>query len=109
MPKKLNPKRNRKELREEALRPSPYLGYDRDAVAVYLIDREVYDIAESQLRRAIWLNPMEPKFKEHLAWCLYKQERYAEAKQWVEQALAQQPESQEGQRIRKFIEEALNR
>jgi len=29
-------------------------------------------------RRAIWLNPFEPAFNEHLAHCLYKLERYSE-------------------------------
>ena len=67
------------ERREDALRPCPYLGYDRDALAMHLLERGAYNIAESQFRRAIWLNPFEPRFKTHLAWCLYKQGRHADA------------------------------
>jgi hypothetical protein len=76
-------KRDPDELREEALRPSPYLGYDRARLAAYLMGRGAFNMAEPQLRRAVWLNPFEPGFKRLLAWCLYKQTRYAEAKDWV--------------------------
>ena len=77
--KKGRPARDRAERREDALRPCRFLGYDRDALAVYLLSREAYEIAEIQFRRAIWLNPFEPRFKGHLAWCLHKQGRHAEA------------------------------
>ena len=66
------------ERRENALRPSPYLGYDRDSLGLFLVSRGAYEIAETQFRRAIWLNPFEPSFKKHLAYCLYKLERNAE-------------------------------
>ena len=72
--------RDMNERREDALRPSSYLGYDRDSLAMYLIERGAYKIAEAQFRRAIWLNPFEPKFKTHLAWCFHKQGRHAEAR-----------------------------
>lgn len=71
-------RRDQNERREDALRPSRYLGYDRDALGLYLLSREAYEIAETQFRRAIWLNPFEPAFKKHLALCLYKLERNAE-------------------------------
>jgi Flp pilus assembly protein TadD len=71
--------RDKNERREDALRPSRYLGYDRDALGMHLLSRGAYEIAETQFRRAVWLNPFEPAFKEHLAGCLYKLERYAEA------------------------------
>ncbi|NOY87976.1 MAG: tetratricopeptide repeat protein, partial [FCB group bacterium] len=67
--------------REEILRPCPYLGYDHDNIAMYLLTRRSYQIAESQFRRAIWLNPYEPLFKGHLALCLYYQGRISEAKE----------------------------
>jgi len=76
-------KKDRNERREEALRPNPYLGYDRDGLGVYLISRGAYKIAESQFRRAIWLNPFEHRFVFHLAWCLYKQDRVAEARSCI--------------------------
>jgi tetratricopeptide (TPR) repeat protein len=72
--------RDREERREDLLRPNPYMGYYRDDIAMHLVDREAYEIAESQFRRAIWLNPFEPRFKVHLAWCLYKQGRDADAR-----------------------------
>ena len=80
MPRKSLDSRDRNERREDALRPSPYLGYDRDALGMHLMSREAYEIAESQFRRAVWLNPFELRFKGHLAWCLYKQGRCAEAR-----------------------------
>ncbi|MFZ0034701.1 MAG: hypothetical protein WAK60_06920 [Sedimentisphaerales bacterium] len=68
------------ERREEILRPNRYLGYDRDALGMHLLSREAYEIAETQFRRAVWLNPFEPAFKEHLAHCLNKLGRYDEAR-----------------------------
>jgi tetratricopeptide (TPR) repeat protein len=70
--------------REELLRPSRYLGYDRDALGMYLLSRGAYKFAESQFRRAIWLNPFEYRFVYHLAWCLYRQGNCGEAKKYIE-------------------------
>jgi len=83
------PVRDREKQREDALRPNPRLGYDRDALGVHLMSRGADWIAEPQLRRAVWLNPFEPEFKNHLAWCLYKQGKLAEAHRWAQQALEQ--------------------
>ena len=71
--------------REEVMRPWPTLGYDRDQVAMHLISREAFGVAEEELRRAVWLNPYEPRFKVHLAWCLCRQKRYSEARELIEQ------------------------
>jgi len=79
--------------REELLRPSPYLGYDRDSVGMHLMNCGAFDVAESQLRRAVWVNPYEARFKAHLAWCLYKQGRFDEAKDWAGQSLDQDPDN----------------
>jgi len=76
-----SPTRDR--LREEALRPFPALGYDHEQLALYLIDKEAFELAESELRRAVWLNPFEPRFAAHLAWCLCRRKRYAEADEWL--------------------------
>ena len=65
--------------REEALRPCGVLGYDRETLALHLLECGAFQIAEKQMRRAVWLNPFEPRFKIHLAWCLYRQGRYADA------------------------------
>jgi hypothetical protein len=46
---------------------------------MHLVSRDAYEIAETQFRRAIWLNPFEPMFRVHLAWCLHKLTRHAEA------------------------------
>ena len=80
------------ERKENALRPCACLGYERDALAMYLMKRGMCELAEAQLRRAVWLNPFEPAFKVHLAWCLHEQERYAEAHDWATEALAQKDE-----------------
>ena len=89
------------------MRPWPTLGYDRDSVAMHLISREAFQVAESELRRAVWLNPYEPRFKVHLAWCLYQQKRYPEAHQWM----AEVPEScmtEQVRDIKRWIEEAVS-
>jgi len=67
------------------MRPWPTLGYDWDTLAMHLVTREAFEVAESQLRRAVWLNPYEPRFKVHLAWCLCRQKRYSDARKWIEQ------------------------
>jgi len=59
--------RDRLVVREELLRPSRHLGYDRDQLGVYFLEREAFELAESQFHRAIWLNPYEPLFKVHWA------------------------------------------
>ena len=76
--------KTRTEIREEALRPSRYLGYDRDALGTYLLSRGALEIAEGQFRRAVWVNPFELSFKVHLAWCVYKQGRLDEARAGLE-------------------------
>jgi len=81
--------RDQNERREDALRPDSHLGYDRDALGVHLMSREAFWIAEPQFRRAIWLNPCEVQFKNHLAWCLYRQNKIAEAQEWAQKALDQ--------------------
>ena len=92
------------ERREEALRPNPYLGYDRDKLGFHLLSRGAYKIAETQFRRAAWLNPYEPAFKEHLAICLYKLGRYSEAYDYLKEV----PESPKNrnlmEQIKKIIE-----
>lgn len=90
-------------LREEALRPSRFLGFNHDQLGLYLLTREAYEIAESEFRRAIWLNPYEPSFPAHLAWCLYKQDKLAEAREWIEKVHTSQPDSPEFETIYKAI------
>jgi len=95
--------KNRDQRREEALRPHPRLGYDHDALAVYLISCEAYEIAEPEFRRAIWLNPFEPLFQQHLAMCLRAQGRLDEALECAVEALKQHPSSQEIERTVKLL------
>lgn len=40
-------------LKEEALRPSRFLGLNHDRLGLYLFARQAYEIAESEFRRAI--------------------------------------------------------
>ena len=96
--------RDRKRGMEEFLRPHRRLGYDHDALAVYLYNRGAYPIAESEFKRAVWLNPYEPKFKLHLAICLYKQNKLIEAKKMVEEASQQGLNNEEIDRIKIIIE-----
>ena len=90
--------------REDALRPNPYLGHNRNTLAMYLIERGAYPIAESELRRAIWLNPYEPAFKANLAWCLHKLGRNDEARECLKQAIEQGPDSAQVRQIAALME-----
>lgn len=65
--------------REELLRPCPYLGYGHDRIGVHCLAKEAFGIAERSFRRAIWLNPYEPRYVVHLAHALFRQKRYDEA------------------------------
>ena len=102
-------RKDRDECKEEILRPSPYIGYNRDRLALYFLSRKAYQIAESQFRRAIWLNPFEPVFKEHLAVCLYRAKKYNEAKEWIMQALEQKPDNIESRKLLELIEQELTK
>jgi tetratricopeptide (TPR) repeat protein len=107
MPRKTKPKIDREERRENVLRPCRYLGYDRDEIGMHLMGREAFNIAESQFRRCIWLNPFEPEFKEHLAWCLFQQHRYAEALPVIDEAIAQQPDAARFKELKRLIENRI--
>ena len=107
MPRRKADKRDRNERREDILRPSPYLGYDRDSLALHLMHREAFEIAESQFSRAVWLNPYQPAFKLHLAECLYHLHRYAEAKDWAAKALEQDPDNAQCRGLLRMIDQRL--
>lgn len=70
-------------VRNKRLRSSPHLSYDHDKLGVHMMSCKAYDVAEVQFRRAICLNQFEPCFKIHLAWCLYKEKKYIEARKWL--------------------------
>ena len=94
----------RDERREDRMRPSRFLGYDRDSLGAYALSREMFGVAESQFRRAVYLNPYEPRFKQHLAWCLYRKGEYGEARDWISRALALNGADGEGRQILGLIE-----
>ena len=100
-----NPDLNDQE--EERTRPSRFLGYNRDALGMHALRKEMFDVAESQFRRATYLNPYEPRFKQHLAWALYKQSRYSEARQLILQALDQAPRDEDNRHILAKVEEKI--
>lgn len=79
--------------REEALKPSPYLGYDRHALAVHLLQKGAFRAAEEELRRVVELNPFEPSFMGNLAYCLYRRNRVSEAQTWIRRALKTDPKN----------------
>jgi len=76
---------------EDRLRPSRFLGYDRDHLGIALLRREMFEAAESQFRRACYLNPYNAAFLHHLAWCLYKMDRLEEAAAYVEKSIQMDP------------------
>jgi tetratricopeptide (TPR) repeat protein len=91
------------ERREEALRPNPYLVYDRDKLGLHLLSQGAYKIAVSQFRRAAWLNPYEPASKEHLAFCLFKLGRNLEAYDYLKQV----PENPENRNLKEHIKKLI--
>lgn len=88
---------------EERLRPSRYLGYDRDHLGVTLLRREMFEAAESQFRRAVYLNPNEAAFKQHLAWCLYRMGELEEGLVVIDEALEQKPGDPDAPVVRERI------
>ena len=104
-----NRNKTRKERFEDFLRPKHYLGYDYDRIAIYLLNRRAYSVAEIPLRRAVWLNPLEPKFKLHLAICLYKQDKLTEARKMVEEAAQQGINNDEIDRLRNIIGKSIKK
>ena len=89
--------------REERMRPSRFLGYDHDSLGMHLIRIESLELAESELRRAAWLNPFEPRFMKHLAWCLYKKGALSEAHECISKALASKPDDAQSRQILDLI------
>lgn len=85
--------------REEALRPCSFLGYDHDQLGCYLVQRGALEIAESQFRRAVWLNPFELSFQVHWALTLAKLDRKPEAQDLLREVLARNPEDKEALRL----------
>jgi len=98
---------NHDDLKEEKLRPSKVLGYDRDSLGMYALQREMFEVAESQFRRAAYLNPYEPRFKQHLAWALYKQGKLAEAKRCIVEAIGQNPNDKDSRQVLLKIEQKM--
>jgi Flp pilus assembly protein TadD len=94
---------------EERLRPSRYLGYDRDHLGVALLRREMFEAALSQFRRAVYLNPYEASFKQHLAWCLYRMEAYSEALAAIGEAIEQRPADPDAAVVRERILAAMEK
>jgi tetratricopeptide (TPR) repeat protein len=80
--------RNRDEVLEEILRPSSRLGYNRNELGLYFLGREALALAETQFRRAVWVNPFEPRFRFNWASSLYRLGRYAEAVEQLEEVLS---------------------
>lgn len=93
--------------REEQMRPSRFIGYDHDTIAMHLIAIGSFELAESELRRAVWLNPFESRFLKHLAWCLYRQGEYEEARGWVSRALEMNGKDDEIRKLLSMIKEKV--
>jgi len=94
---------------EERLRPNRYLGYDRDSLGVALLRREMFTAAESQFRRAVYLNPYEPAFRQHLAWCLHRMRRETEALVIIEESLKLKPNDPDALVVRNKILESMQK
>ena len=95
------------EQNEERMRPSRFLGYNRDVLGMHALQKDMLEVAESQFRRATYLNPYEPRFKQHLAWALYKQGKWLEARRSILEALDQQPNDEDNRHILAKVEEKI--
>lgn len=84
--------RDRHLAREEVLRPCRYLGYDRDQLGLYFLERGADELAESQFRRAAWLNPYEVAFRVHWAAALARLQRKTEARELLLAILLTSPD-----------------
>ncbi len=89
--------------REELLRPCPYLGYDHDRIGIHCLAKGALGIAEISFRRAIWLNPYEPRFVLHLAHAQYRRKRYQEALETLDELDSQWADFQKGEELRAAI------
>ncbi len=89
--------------REELLRPCHYLGYDHDRIGVHCLGKDALAIAEKSFRRAIWLNPYEPRFVLHLAHALFRLKRYREAVEALDELNSKWPEFEQGEELRSTI------
>jgi hypothetical protein len=89
--------------REELLRPCPYLGYDHDRIGTHCLAREAFGVAERSFRRAIWLNPYEPRFVLHLAHALLRRRRYEESLAALDELGEGWPGFREGEALRETI------
>jgi Flp pilus assembly protein TadD len=76
---------------------------------MHLTECDAFTIAESELRRAVWLNPYEAAFMANLAWCLHRQGRSEEAQQCLEQALEQDASNVQVRRISVLMESSPNK
>jgi tetratricopeptide (TPR) repeat protein len=89
--------------REELLRPCPYLGYDHDRIGIHCLAKEAFGVAERSFRRAIWLNPYEPRFLLHLAHALLRRRRYEESLAALDELREGWPGFREGEELRETI------
>jgi tetratricopeptide (TPR) repeat protein len=100
-PRRWSPSADR--AREELLRPCPYLGYDHDRIGVHCLVKEAFEVAERSFRRAIWLNPYEPRFVFHLAHALFRRKHYQEALETLEELESKWPDFGKGKKLRETI------
>lgn len=89
--------------REELLRPCPYLGYDHERIGVHCLGKGALDVAERSFRRAIWLNPYEPRFVLHLAHVLFRRKQYGEALESLDALESKGAEFKQGKELRAAI------
>ncbi len=101
--RRTGPEEKRK--KEDRMRPSRFLGYDHNNIAIHLFKMGTYEIAENEVRRAIWLNPYEIRFKINLAWFLCKLKKTGEAEDLVLTILKESPDNTEAKKIMEFIDQ----
>jgi Flp pilus assembly protein TadD len=92
--------------REEAMRPSRFIGYDHNRIGLHLMQIESYDLARNELERAVWLNPYEPKFVLNLCYCLYRSRQYPEARVYLKRLSEFSAMNDECERLSALIDEA---
>ena len=77
--------------------------------ARYVIEFPWQETGLYSFRRAIWLNPYEPRFVLHLAHALFHQKRHEEALEVLKDLALKWPEYEKGKELRHTIRKVMRR
>ncbi len=91
--------------REEALRPSRFLGFNHHILGKHLYSIGCFQLAAQELERAVWLNPYETKFLLPLAWSYFRLGKKDSAQETIEEYLKKYPHNDEAEKLLELLSE----